>query len=49
VAHETIATARREVVVPPMLGGRSDDPLDLGAIPVTAVTQPAAAPAARKP
>ena len=31
-----------------MPGGRSDEPLDLGAIPVTAVKKPAAAPDARK-
>jgi hypothetical protein len=30
---EALATARREVVVPEMTGGRSDDPLDLGEIP----------------
>jgi hypothetical protein len=45
--QEVVATARLEVVVPPMSGGRSDEPLDLGAIPVTAVKQPEAAPAAR--
>jgi hypothetical protein len=36
-------------VVPPMPGDRSDEPLDLGAIAVTAVKQPESAPAARKP
>ena len=45
--QEVLATARREVVVPPMPGGRSDEPLDFGAIPLTAVKQPKAAPAAR--
>ena len=49
LGQEVLATARLEVVVPPMTGGRSDEPLDLGAIPVTAVKRPEAAPAARKP
>jgi RNA polymerase sigma factor (sigma-70 family) len=49
LGHDVLATARREVVVPPMPGDRSDEPLDLGAIPVTAVKKPEAAPAARKP
>ena len=35
IGHEMLATASREVVVSPMPGGRSDEPLDLGAIPVT--------------
>ena len=29
-----LATARRKVVVPPIPGDRSDEPLDLGAIPL---------------
>jgi hypothetical protein len=45
---QTIATARREVVVPPMPGGRSDEPLDLGTIPVTVVAKREAAPAQQK-
>ncbi len=49
IGHDFLATARREVVVPPMPGGRSDEPLDLGTIPVTAIKKPAAAPNARKP
>jgi RNA polymerase sigma factor (sigma-70 family) len=48
IGREVIATARREVVVPAMPGGRSDEPLDLGSFPVTAVKDEAA-PAARKP
>ncbi|HKI43177.1 MAG TPA: hypothetical protein VKA66_23025, partial [Mycobacterium sp.] len=35
-----LATAHRELVVPPMPGGRSDEPLDVGAIPVVAIKQP---------
>ena len=49
LGHDVLATARREVVVPPMPGGRSDEPLDLGAIPAEAVKKPEAAPASRKP
>jgi RNA polymerase sigma factor (sigma-70 family) len=49
LGNDVLATARREVVVPPMTGDRSDEPLDLGAIPVTAVKNPEAPPAARKP
>ena len=49
LGQEVLATAQLEVVVPPMPGGRSDKPLDLGEIPVTAVKQPEAAPAVRKP
>jgi RNA polymerase sigma factor (sigma-70 family) len=49
IGHDVIATARREVIVPPMPGGRSDEPLDLGAIPVEAVERPKAAPATQKP
>jgi hypothetical protein len=48
IGQDVIATARREVVVPAMPGGRSDEPLDLGSIPVTAVKKEAA-PAARRP
>jgi hypothetical protein len=32
-----------------MSGGRSDEPIDIGAIQATAINKPAAAPAARKP
>jgi hypothetical protein len=49
LGQKVLATARLEVVVPPMPSGRSDEPLDLGAIPVTEVKQPEAVPAARKP
>jgi RNA polymerase sigma factor (sigma-70 family) len=37
IGHDVIATARREVVVPSMPGGRSDEPLDLGSIPTNAI------------
>jgi RNA polymerase sigma factor (sigma-70 family) len=40
LGRDVIATARREVIVPAMAGGRSDEPLDLGAIPVTAAKKP---------
>jgi len=49
LGHDMLATARCEVVVPPMPGSRSDEPLDLGAIAVTTVKKPEAAPAAGKP
>jgi len=49
LGHDVLATARRDLVVPPMPGDRSDEPLDLGAIPVTAVKKSEAARAARKP
>jgi hypothetical protein len=42
-----IASARRELVVSAMPGGRSDEPLDLGVIPITLVKLEAA-PATRK-
>ena len=32
--HAPIGSARRELTVPEMPGGRSDEPLDLGAIPL---------------
>ena len=32
-----MATARREVTVPEMPGGRSDEPLDLGTIPLVPI------------
>ncbi len=35
--NKTIATGRREVVVPAMPGGRSDEPMDLGKVPITVV------------
>jgi hypothetical protein len=44
---EVLASARREVVVRPMAGDRSDEPMDLGAIPVAALKKQEAAPAAR--
>ena len=33
-SHVPLASAQREVIVPEMPGGRSDKPLDLGAIPL---------------
>ena len=39
-----LASTRREVVVPVMPDGRSDEPLDLGAIPVKAEKHSHAAP-----
>ncbi len=49
LGQEVLATARLEVVVPAMPGGRSDDPLDLGTVPVTAVKKPQSASATPKP
>jgi hypothetical protein len=49
LGHEVLGLVRREVVVPEMPGGRSDEPLDLGAIPVTAVKKNPTAPGASKP
>ena len=46
LGRELLATARLEVDVFPMPGGRSDEPLDLGAIPVTVMKKPKVAPAA---
>jgi RNA polymerase sigma factor (sigma-70 family) len=40
LGESVIATASREVVVPAMPGGRSDEPLDLGVIPVKAAENP---------
>jgi protocatechuate 3,4-dioxygenase beta subunit len=37
---KAMATARREVTVPEMPGGRSDEPLDLGTIPLVPVKNP---------
>jgi RNA polymerase sigma factor (sigma-70 family) len=37
LGRNMLATARRDVVVPAIPGGRSDEPLDLGTIEVTAV------------
>ncbi len=42
IGHEVIATAQREVVVPPMPGGRSDEPLNLGTISAEVVKKPEA-------
>jgi hypothetical protein len=47
-AAEPIATAFREVQVPEMPGGRSDEPLDLGSIPVVAIKKQQAAPPLRQ-
>ncbi len=44
-----LATTRSEVVVPAMPGGRSDLPLDLGAVTLTAVKKREAATRARQP
>ncbi len=49
LGHEPLASIRREVVVPPIPGGRSDEPLDLGAIPLVAVEKPNPAPGTAKP
>ena len=49
IGHDLLASASRRVVVPPMPGGRSDEPLDLGTIPVTAIKKPASSPNSRKP
>ncbi len=49
MGRDVIATARREVVVPAMPGGRSDEPLDLGVIPAEAVKKPGAATGTPKP
>jgi RNA polymerase sigma factor (sigma-70 family) len=46
--RDLLATARREVVVPEMPGGRSDEPLDLGSIVVEVAKKPAAAPGEKK-
>jgi hypothetical protein len=46
--HELLATIRREVVVPQMPGGRSDEVLDLGLIPATAAKKPEPAAPARQ-
>jgi hypothetical protein len=48
LGHEVLATTRREVIVPAMPDGRSDEPLDLGGIPVTTGRKPEATPAARQ-
>jgi RNA polymerase sigma factor (sigma-70 family) len=39
-SHEPIGTARRVVTVPQMPGGRSDEPLDLGTIPLEPIKKP---------
>ena len=39
-SHKALGTARREVIVPEMPGGRSDEPLDLGTIPLVPVKKP---------
>ncbi len=49
LGHVALATTRSEVVVPAMPGGRSDMPLDLGAVVLTAVKKAEAAPGARQP
>ena len=43
LGQNVLATARRELTVPTMPDGRSDEPLDLGAIPVTVAKKPSAA------
>jgi RNA polymerase sigma factor (sigma-70 family) len=49
IGNNLLATVQREVVVPAMSSGRSDEPMDLGVIQATAMKQPDAAPASRKP
>ena len=49
VVGDLIATARREVVILEMPGGRSDEPLDLGEIPLTIKKSPAATSGGIKP
>jgi RNA polymerase sigma factor (sigma-70 family) len=44
IGHEPLASVRRDVVVPAMPGGRSDEPLNLGAIPLEAVGKAEPAP-----
>jgi RNA polymerase sigma factor (sigma-70 family) len=39
-SYKPIGTARREVTVPEMPGGRSDEPLDLGTIPLEPIKKP---------
>jgi hypothetical protein len=48
LGHVALATARPEVVVPAMPGGRSDVPLDLGVVMLTAVKK-REEPGARQP
>ena len=38
--HKPIGTARRLVTVPEMPGGRSDEPMDLGTIPLEPIKEP---------
>ena len=47
--HEVLATTRHEVIVPAMPGGRSDEPLDLGVIILTAEKKPERPPAEPQP
>jgi hypothetical protein len=49
LGHEVLASVRREVIVPPIPGGRSDEPLDLCKIPLMEVKETEAASGARKP
>jgi RNA polymerase sigma factor (sigma-70 family) len=49
IGHEPLASVRRQVHVPPMPGGRSDEPLDLGSIPLAAVAKSKPTPPASKP
>ena len=49
LGNVALAMTRSEVVVPAMPGGRSDLPLDLGVVMLTAVKKREAAPGARQP
>jgi RNA polymerase sigma factor (sigma-70 family) len=49
VEGENLASVRREVAVPEIPGGWSDEPLDLGKIPLSVWNAPAAAPGETRP
>ena len=46
LGNDVVASVNRELVVPPMPGGRSDQPLDLGVIALTAIKKQEAGPPA---
>ena len=49
LGSQTIATGSREFDVQPMPSGRSDEPLELGSVPIKVVAKLGTAPAAPKP
>jgi hypothetical protein len=49
LGRDLLATARREVVVPEMAGGRSDEPLDIGTITVAVAKEPGVGDGGKKP